>query len=99
MKWVSIIENEEKRTFIFQVDLGFLRVIQMIQFQKQPLITRILEKLLKTQRKNKVLYECDRRCSACHDRLLCYYTTDITHAKNFEYENGTWAERHSYPEE
>ena len=37
-------------------------------------------------------YECDRR--ACHDKcnLECYHTTDIAHAKNFEYENGTWVE-------
>lgn len=45
-----------------------------------------------------ILYECDRH--ACYDKcsMNCYHTTDITHAKNFEYENGTWVERHSYPE-
>ena len=45
-----------------------------------------------------ILYECDRR--ACHDKcsMNCYHTTDITHAKNFECENGIWVERHSYPE-
>ena len=44
---------------------------------------------------NKVLYECDRR--ACHDKCSrsCYHTSDITHAKNFEYDNGIWVERHN----
>lgn len=42
-----------------------------------------------------VLYECDRR--ACHDKcsLSCYHTSDITHAKNFEYNDGIWVECHS----
>ena len=41
---------------------------------------------------NKVLYECDRR--ACHDKcsLSCRHTSDINHAKNFEYDNGIWIE-------
>ena len=41
---------------------------------------------------NKVLYECNIR--ACHDkcRLSCCHTSDINHAKNFEYDNGVWIE-------
>lgn len=42
--------------------------------------------------KNKVLYECDRlACSKCNPN--CYRTSNVSHAKHFEYENGTWVER------
>ena len=45
-----------------------------------------------------VLYECDGL--ACGKQPCeckgCRHTTDITHAKNFEYKDGTWVERRDY---
>mgnify|MGYP006867954591 CR=1 FL=1 len=39
-----------------------------------------------------LLYECDRlACSKCNPN--CYRTSNVSHAKHFEYENGTWVER------
>ena len=98
VKRVSIIENEERRTFVFQVDPGHSKVYADDMFPEITFNYTYIGEITEDQRENKVLYECDRRCSTCHDKLLCYYTTDTTHAKYFEYENGTWVERHSYPE-
>ena len=98
VKRVSIIENEEKRTFIFQVDPGFSKVYADDMFPEITFNYTYIGEITEGQKKDKVLYECDRR--ACHEKcsMGCYHTTDITHAKNFEYENGAWVERHSYPE-
>lgn len=98
VKRVSIIENEEKRTFIFQVDPIFSKVYPN---EVHPEITfnyTYIGEITEGPKKDKVLYECDGR--ACHDKcnLECHHTTDITHAKNFECESGIWVERHSYPE-
>jgi hypothetical protein len=98
VKRVSIIENEEKRTFIFQVDLVSAKGYTDDTVPEITLSYTYIGEITEDPKNDKVLYECDRRCSACHDKLLCYYTTDITHAKNFEYENGGWVERHGYPE-
>lgn len=98
VKQVSIFENEEKRTFIFQVDLDKTEIHADDVFLKTTLKYLYIGEITEDQKKDKVLYECDRR--ACHEKCSrdCYHTTDITHAKHFEYENGTWVERHSYPE-
>ena len=93
VKRVSIIEDEEKRTFIFQVNPSFSKVYPT---EVHPEITfdyTYIGEIAEDPKKNKVLYECDRR--ACHDKcnLECHRTTDIAHAKNFEYENGIWVER------
>lgn len=92
VKRVSIYENEEKRTFIFQVDLGYFKAYTDDTVPEATLNYTYIGEITEDPKNNKVLYECDRRCSACHDKLLCYYTTDIAHAKIFEYENGTWVE-------
>ena len=40
----------------------------------------------------KVLFLCDRRaCERCHPE--CKHTLDISHAKNFEIENGNYVEK------
>lgn len=98
VKRVSIIENEEKRTFIFQVDPSETNFYADDIVPKITLNYLYIGEITEGQKKDKVLYECDRR--ACPDKcnLECHYTTDVTHAKNFEYENGCWVERHSYPE-
>lgn len=90
---VSILENGEKRTFIFQVDPGHSKVYADDMFPEITFIYTYIGEIIEDPDKNRVLYECDRR--ACHDKcnLECHCTTDITHAKNFEYENGTWVER------
>lgn len=95
---VSIIENEEKRTFIFQVDPSYSRVYADDMFPEITFDYTYIGEIAEGQKKDKVLYECDKR--ACPDKcnLECHHTTDITHAKNFEYENSGWVERHSYPE-
>ena len=95
---ISIYENETKRTFIFRVDPGNSKVYADDMFPEITLIYTYIGEITEDPNNDKVLYECDRRCSACHDKRLCHYTTDITHAKNFEYENGGWVERHGYPE-
>lgn len=46
--------------------------------------------------KHDVLYECDHR--ACSDKKncnceMCGFTSDITHAKNFELRYGVWVEK------
>lgn len=42
----------------------------------------------------KVIYICDRQaCEKCNDGSFCDYTSDIEHAANFKYENGTFVER------
>lgn len=97
VKRVSIIENEEKRTFIFQVDPSFSKIDTDNMFPEITFNYTYIGEITEDPKNDKVLYECDRRCSACHNKLLCYYTTDITHAKNFEYENGSWVERHNCP--
>lgn len=44
-----------------------------------------------------VLYECDGlACGTPCECKDCRHTTDITHAKNFEYKNGSWVERRDY---
>lgn len=94
---VSILENDEKRTFIFQVDPGYSKVYVDDKFPEITFDYTYIGEITEGPKKDKVLYECDRRaCPECS--LNCYHTTDITHAKYFEYENGTWVERHSYPE-
>lgn len=94
---ISIYENETKRTFIFQVDPGNSKVYADDMFPEITFNYTYIGEITEDPTKNKVLYECDRRaCPECS--LNCYHTTDITHAKYFEYENGTWVERHSYPE-
>lgn len=95
---VSIIENEEKRTFIFQVDPIFSKVYTDDTVPEITFNYTYIGEIAEGPKKDKVLYECDRR--ACGDKcsLSCYHTSDIAHAKYFEYENGTWVERHSYPE-
>lgn len=89
---VSILENDEKRTFIFQVDPCFSKVFAYDVCPEITLDYTYIGEITEGPKKNKVLYECDRR--ACHDKcnLECYHTTDIAHAKNFEYVNGIWVE-------
>ena len=89
---VSILENDEKRTFIFQVDPCFSKVFAYDVCPEITLDYTYIGEITEGPKKNKVLYECDRR--ACHDKCNpeCYHTTDIAHAKNFEYENGIWVE-------
>lgn len=93
VKRVSIYENEEKRTFIFQVDPSFSKVYADDMFPEITFDYTYIGEITEDPKNDKVLYECDRRCSACPDKRLCYYTTDITHAMHFEYKNGTWVER------
>lgn len=86
---IPIIHEERERTFAFAVNHNSFSLSgRGLTFNHFTYIGEITE----DPKNNKVLYECDRRCSACHDKLLCYYTTDIAHAKNFEYENGGWVE-------
>ena len=96
VKLVSIIENEEKRTFIFQVDPSFSKVYADDMFPEITFDYTYIGEISEAPKKDKVLYECD--CRACSDKcsLGCYHTTDITHAKNFKYENGKWVERRDY---
>lgn len=42
--------------------------------------------------KSNVLYECDGLACSKPCWKECYYTSDITHAKNFNYEDGLWIE-------
>lgn len=89
---ISIYENETKRTFIFRVDPGNSKVYADDMFPEITFNYTYIGEIAEGPKKDKVLYECNRR--ACHDKcnLECHHTTDITHAKNFEYENGTWVE-------
>ena len=98
VKQVSIIENEEKRTFIFQVDPVFSKVFADDVYPEITFNYKYIGEITEGPKKDKVLYECDRR--ACGDKcsLSCYHTSDITHAKYFECENGIWLERHNCPE-
>lgn len=88
---VSILENEEKRTFIFQIE-NDSKIYADDVIPKVTLNYLYVGEIADNPMKNKVLYECDRR--ACHDKcnLECHHTTDVTHAKNFEYKDGTWVE-------
>lgn len=50
--------------------------------------------------KSNVLYECDGLACSKPCSEECYHTSDITHAKNFNYEDGLWIEsrdRHTKP--
>lgn len=90
---VSIFENGTKRTFIFRVNLISAKwdtddTVPEIAFN----YTYIGE-ITKGQKKNKVLYECDRRACSGTCYKDCHHTPDITHAKNFECENGILVER------
>ena len=49
--------------------------------------------ITKDPMKNRVLYECDMHACNGVCNLECCHTTNITHAKNFKYDNGTWVER------
>lgn len=95
---ISIYENEEKRTFIFQVDPGFSKVYADDIIPEITFNYTYIGEIIEDPKKNKVLYECDMHACDGTCSLECYHTTDITHAKNFEYKNGIWIERHSYPE-
>lgn len=88
----------KKRTFIFQVDPSFSKVFADDVHPEITFDYTYIGEILEGPKKDKVLYECDRR--ACHEKcsLPCRHTTDITHAKNFECDNGIWIERISYPE-
>lgn len=97
VKRVSIYENEEKRTFIFQVDPSFSKVYADDMFSETTFDYTYIGEITEDPTKSKVLYECDRlACSKCNPN--CYHTINVSHAKHFEYKNGTWVERHSYPE-
>lgn len=99
VKRVSIIENEEKRTFIFQVDPGFSKIYADDMFPEITFNYTYIGEITKSPKENKVLYECDRRACSGTCYKDCHYTPDITHAKNFECVDGLWFEHHSYPEE
>lgn len=89
---ISIYENETKRTFIFQVDHGNSKVYADDMFPEITFIYTYIGEITEDPTKTKVLYECDRlACSKCDQN--CYYTTNVSHAKHFEYQNGTWVER------
>lgn len=75
-----------KKKFVFLLcNMGLFRIAYKIS---APLAfvwyTRRIDKREKKQAiSNKILYYCDRRkCKICNSN--CEYTTDITHAKNFE---------------
>lgn len=94
---ISIYENETKRTFIFRVDPGNSKVYADDMFPEITFIYTYIGEITKSPKENKVLYECDRRaCSKCNPN--CYHTINVSHAKHFEYQNGTFVECHSYPE-
>ena len=89
---ISIYENEEKRTFIFQVDPGFSKIYADDMFSEITFNYTYIGEITEDPTKSKVLYECDRlACSKCNPN--CYRTSNVSHAKHFEYENGTWVER------
>lgn len=89
---ISIYENETKRTFIFQVDPGNSKVYADGMFPEITFIYTYIGEITEDPTKTKVLYECDRlACSKCNPN--CYYTSNVSHAKHFEYQNGTWVER------
>lgn len=83
VKQVSIYENETKRTFIFRVDLVSAKGYTDGTVPEITFNYTYIGEITEDQKNDKALYEYDRRCSSCHDKLLCYYITDITHAKNF----------------
>ena len=82
---------KKKRTFIFQIE-NDSKIYADDVIPKVTLNYLYVGEIADNPMKNKVLYECDRR--ACHDKcnLECHHTTDVTHAKNFEYKDGTWVE-------
>lgn len=89
---ISILENGEKRTFIFQVDPNHSKVYADDMFPEITFDYRYIGEITKSPTKSKVLYECDRlACYKCNPN--CYRTSNVSHAKHFEYENGTWVER------
>lgn len=89
---ISIYENETKRTFIFRVDPGNSKVYADDMFPEITFDYTYIGEITEDPTKNKVLYECDRlACSKCDPN--CYRTNNVSHAKHFEYENGTWVER------
>ena len=89
---ISIFENGKKRTFIFQVDSNRSKVYADDMFPEITFDYRYIEEITEDPTKSKVLYECDRlACSKCNPN--CYRTSNVSHAKHFEYENGTWVER------
>lgn len=92
VKRVSIYENEEKRTFIFQVDAGYSKVYADDMFPEITFNYTYIGEITEDPTKSKVLYECDRlACSKCNPN--CYHTINVSHAMHFEYKNGTWVER------
>lgn len=99
VKRVSIYENGEKRTFIFQVDPGHSKVYADDMFPEITFDYKYIGEITNDPTKSKVLYECDRLAcpGTCYED--CHYTSDVTHAKNFECVDGLWLENHSYPEE
>lgn len=89
---ISIYENETKRTFIFRVDPVFSKIYADDMFPEITFNYTYIGEITEDPTKNKVLYECDRlACSKCNPN--CYRTSNVSHAKHFEYENGTWVER------
>lgn len=89
---VTIQDKGIDRIFLFQIHSGYNGCYADDWFLTRTDHYLYKEELTEYPEKGQILYECDRRaCSECN--LECHHTTDITHAKNFEYENGILVER------
>lgn len=90
---VVVQDKGKNRTFLFQVYQDYAEC-----YADEWLPRKIDHYLYKAEitdypERGHVLYECDGlACGTPCECKDCRHTTDITHAKNFEYKNGSWVE-------
>lgn len=94
----SIIVNDGgvDRTFVFQVCQTYANCYSDDWLPSKTDRYLYIGETTKRPEKSHILYECDGMACKKPCSKECHHTTDITHAKNFKYENGIWIERRDY---
>jgi hypothetical protein len=94
---VTVPVKGKDRTFLFQVYQNYDDCYSDTWLPRKTDYYLYKGEITDYQEKGQVLYECDGlACGMPCECKDCRHTTDITHAKNFEYRNGTWVERRDY---
>lgn len=95
---VTIQDKGIDRIFLFQIRTGYNGCYADDWFLTRTDHYLYEGELTEYPEKGRILYECDRRACSGTCYKDCYYTSDITHAKNFECADGLWFERYNCPE-
>ena len=95
---VHVVVNDGgiNRTFIFQVYQDYVYQLCDDWMLNKTDHYLYIGEITDSTEKPHILYECDGMACKKPCNKECRHTTDITHAKNFKYENGSWVECRDY---